>query len=169
MMTEARAGSNAKAKRVLGWQPEHSSWRGGFASSLRVAALDPGGNMIANPVDRWHRIVLAQDRHALPDLLADDVVFLSPIVHTPQRGKALVTRYLSAALRVFFNPTFRCVRKIVGESDGAFEFETEVDGIVVNAVDLMSWDDAGRITEFKVMVRPLKAIQLTQQKMSEAA
>jgi hypothetical protein len=119
-----------------------------------------------DPIDRWHQIVMAQDAAALNDFLADDAVFYSPIVHTPQRGKQLVIRYLSAALRVFFNPSVRVLRKIVGPSDGMFEFETQIDGITVNVADILSWNEAGRVVEFKVMVRPLKAIQLTQQRMA---
>jgi hypothetical protein len=118
-----------------------------------------------NPVEEWHRIVMTQDASGLNGLLADDAVFHSPVIHTPQRGREVVTRYLSAALRVFFNPSFRCIRRIVGPSDGLYEFETEIDGVLINAVDLLKWDDAGRVVEFKVMVRPLKAINLTQQRM----
>jgi len=74
--------------------------------------------------------------------------------------------YLSAAFRVFFNPTFRYVREIVGASDAMLEFETEIDGILVNGVDIIRWNDAGQIVDFKVMVRPLKAINLIHQKMA---
>ena len=74
--------------------------------------------------------------------------------------------YLSAAFRVFFNPTFRYVREIVGASDAMLEFETEIDGILVNGVDVIKWNDAGQIVDFKVMLRPLKAINLIHQKMA---
>jgi len=74
--------------------------------------------------------------------------------------------YLSAACCVFFNPTFRYVREIVGASDAMLEFETEIDGILVNGVDIISWNDAGQIVDFKVMLRPLKAINLIHQKMA---
>ena len=74
--------------------------------------------------------------------------------------------YLSAAFRVFFNPTFRYVREIVGASDAMLEFETEIDGILVNGVDVIRWNDAGQIVDFKVMLRPLKAINLVHQKMA---
>lgn len=122
--------------------------------------------MIDNPVERWHQIVVTQNPDALNDLLADDAVFYSPIVYAPQRGRQLVREYLTAALDVFFNPSFRCVRKIVSPRDGLFEFEVEIDGIFVNAVDLLKWDDSARIVEFKVMVRPLKAIEVTQARMA---
>jgi len=67
---------------------------------------------------------------------------------------------------VFFNPTFRYVREIVGPSDAMLEFETEIDGVLVNGVDLIKWNDAGEIVEFKVMLRPLKAINVIHQRMA---
>ena len=123
--------------------------------------------MTANPLETWHRIVVTQDPSGLHALLADDVVFHSPVVHTPQRGKALTTRYLDAALHVFFSPSFRVVRKLFGDTDAMLEFETEVDGVTINAVDIVKWNPAGQIVDFKVMVRPLKAIGVVQQKMAE--
>jgi hypothetical protein len=107
-----------------------------------------------------------QDPSGLNALLAEDVVFYSPVVHTPQRGKRLAAGYLAAALRVFSNPTFRYVREIVGASDAMLEFETEIDGVLVNGVDLMKWNGAGQVVEFKVMIRPLKAINLIHQRMA---
>jgi ketosteroid isomerase-like protein len=114
----------------------------------------------------WHALAQRGDPAGLDNLLADDVVFLSPVVHTPQRGKALTKGYLTAAFRVFFNSDFRYVREIKGPRDAMLEFETEIDGVVVNGVDVIKWNDEGRITEFKVMVRPLKAIQLIHQRMA---
>ena len=115
----------------------------------------------------WHDVVRHRDLDKLSTLLADDVVFHSPVVHTPQRGKAITTLYLTGALHVLNNETFRYVREIRGERDALLEFMTEVDGLTINGVDLIRWDDAGRIVDFKVMVRPLKAIQLLHQKMGE--
>jgi hypothetical protein len=88
------------------------------------------------------------------------------VVHTPQVGKTVTTMYLTAALYVFGNETFRYVREVVGEGDAVLEFETEIDGIIVNGVDMIKWNDDGKIVEFKVMVRPLKAINLIHQKMA---
>lgn len=119
-----------------------------------------------HPVARWHRLVTTRDPRGLDALLDEEAVFISPIVHTPQRGKALTAAYLGAAFQVFINPSFRYVREIVGESDAALEFETEIDGITVNGVDLIQWNTAGRIVEFKVMVRPLKAINLIHERMA---
>lgn len=88
-------------------------------------------------------------------------------MHTPQRGRPVTTLYLSAAFKVFFNQTFHYVRELVGSHDAVLEFEVEIDGIAVNGVDMIRWNDAGQIVEFKVMIRPLKAINLIHQKMGE--
>jgi hypothetical protein len=118
------------------------------------------------PLETWHRLVRTQDLSGLDTLLAEDAVFHSPVVHAPQRGRKLTAMYLSAAVRVFFNPTFRYVREIVGASDAMLEFQTEIDGILVNGVDVISWNAAGQIVDFKVMLRPLRAINLIHQKMA---
>lgn len=117
-------------------------------------------------LETWHRLVKTQDPTGLHDLLAEDAVFHSPVVHTPQRGRGPATMYLGAAFEVFFNPTFRYVREIVGPTDAMLEFETEIDGVFVNGVDLIKWNSDGRIVEFKVMLRPLKAISVVQQRMA---
>ncbi len=118
-------------------------------------------------LETWHRLVRTNDAAGLPALVADDAVFHSPVVHAPQHGRTLTVMYLSAAFRVFFNPTFRYVREIVGPNDAMLEFETEIDGILVNGVDIVTWNDEGRITAFKVMLRPLKGINVIHQKMGE--
>jgi hypothetical protein len=122
--------------------------------------------MTEHALQAWHRLVRTQDAGGLDALLAEDAVFYSPVVHTPQRGKQLVKGYLAAAFQVFFNPGFRYVREIVGAMDAVLEFEVEIDGVLVNGVDLIKWNEAGQIVEFKVMLRPLKAINLIQQKMA---
>ena len=116
----------------------------------------------------WHDIVRTRDAARLDALLAEDVVFHSPVVHTPQRGKAITSHYLRAALLVLNGAGFRYVREIVGERDALLEFVTELDGIQVNGVDLIRWNEYGQIVDFKVMVRPLKAINAVHQKMGEA-
>ena len=121
--------------------------------------------MNPHPIETWHRLVATNDASGLDGLLADDAVFLSPIVHTPQHGKALAKAYLSAAFKVFFNPTFRYVREILGPSDAMLEFETEIDGVLVNGVDIIKWNDAHQIIEFKVMLRPLKAVNVIHERM----
>lgn len=115
----------------------------------------------------WHELVQTRNAKGLDALLADDVVFHSPVVHTPQAGKAITVQYLSAAFHVFFNESFRYVREVTGPSDAVLEFQVEIDGISVNGVDMLKWDAQGRVVEFKVMIRPLKAINLIHQKMGE--
>ena len=109
----------------------------------------------------------ASIRESLSGILADECVFESPVVHTPQVGKAITTLYLSAAFKVFNGDGFRYVRELASGNEAVLEFVTTIDGIVVNGVDMIRWNEAGRITEFKVMVRPLKAIQLVHRKMGE--
>jgi hypothetical protein len=121
---------------------------------------------MSSTLDTWHELVRTRNARGLDALLADDVVFHSPVVHTPQVGKAITARYLAAAFHVFFNESFRYVREIVGPRDAALEFQVEIDGIAVNGVDLIAWNEAGRIVEFKVLIRPLKAINLIHQKMA---
>ena len=122
--------------------------------------------MNEHPIAFWHRLVETHDASGLNALLAEDAVFHSPVVHTPQRGRAVTAMYLTAAFQVFFGESFRYVREIVGASDAVLEFETEIDGIVVNGVDLIKWNPAGQITDFKVMIRPLKAVNLIHQRMA---
>ena len=122
--------------------------------------------MSQTTIEKWHALVRAHQPSALDELLADDAVFVSPVVHTAQHGKALAKAYLNSAFTVFLNPTFHYVREIVGPSDAMLEFETEIDGTLVNGVDIIKWNSAGQIVEFKVMVRPLKAITLIHQRMA---
>jgi SnoaL-like domain len=121
--------------------------------------------MSSGPIEIWHRLVKTHDAGGLDALLADDVVFHSPIVHTPQVGKPITKKYLSAAFQVFFNESFRYVRELKSDRDAILEFEVALEGITVNGVDMIKWNDAGKITEFKVMLRPLKAVNLIHQKM----
>jgi len=105
---------------------------------------------------------------ALPELeacLAEEVIFESPVVHTPQVGKAKTVRYLYSAQRVFYNPSFVYLREWVDSNSSVLELQTSIDGVSINAVDIISWNDDDKITSFKVMIRPLKAIQLVHQLM----
>jgi len=122
--------------------------------------------MTTDTLATWHELVRSRNAKGLRDLLADEVVFHSPVVHTPQTGKTVTTQYLAAAFHVFFNASFRYVREVIGSRDAVLEFQVEIDGITVNGVDMIRWNDEGRIVDFKVMIRPLKAINLIHQKMA---
>lgn len=110
-------------------------------------------------IDRWHRLVAARDLAGLDDLLAEDVVFQSPAVHSPQAGRTVTRRYLEAAHKVLNNGSFRYVGVWFAERSAVLEFETVIDGLELNGVDVITWDAADRIVRFKVMVRPIKALQ----------
>jgi ketosteroid isomerase-like protein len=116
--------------------------------------------MIENTIATWHKIIETKDAAGLDNILADNVVFHSPIVHTPQEGKPITTLYLTAALYVFNNDSFKYLREVISGNNAILEFSTVIEGITVNGVDMITWGADGRITEFKVMVRPLKAINL---------
>ena len=110
-------------------------------------------------LENWHRVLKGGSRPAnLAAIIAEDTVFHSPVVHTPQAGRALVVAYLSAAGVVLNNDSFRYTREIVDGDQAMLEFVTELDGIQVNGVDIIRFDGDGMIQDFKVMVRPLKAI-----------
>jgi hypothetical protein len=115
---------------------------------------------------RWHQVVADRDAALLADLLADDVVFHSPVVFRPQAGKDLTLLYLTGAMHVIANETFRYVREVVDGPDAVLEFVTEIDGVTVNGVDMIHFDPAGRIVDFTVMVRPLKGMLTVQSKMA---
>lgn len=116
---------------------------------------------------RWHDYMMGgSDPAVLSALLAEDAVFHSPVVHTPQVGKAIVMAYLVAASHVLGNDSFHYVRELVDGNEMMLEFVTELDGIAINGVNIIRFNDAGQITDFKVMVRPLKAINKVWEMMA---
>lgn len=117
-------------------------------------------------VIEWHKIVQQRDPALLDALLADDVVFLSPIVHHPQVGKELTKTYLTAAIHVLDSRSFSYVGQWFGTDSAVLEFVTTIDGIEINGADFITWNEDDRIVQFKVMVRPLKAINLLHQLMA---
>lgn len=134
--------------------------------------------MIEKTLERWHACLKGDFAAGLEELLADEVVFHSPIVFTPQRGKAMARLYLTAAYRTFASDPearggeghgsdagFRYVKEVASGHHAVLEFETWVEGTFVNGVDILTCDDAGRICEFKVMLRPLQAVNLMHARM----
>lgn len=117
-------------------------------------------------LDRWHEVVRKRNPALLNQILAEDAVFHSPVVFRPQQGRDLVALYLTGAMHVIATPEFRYVREVVDGRDAVLEFETTIDGVHVNGVDMITWNEQGLITDFKVMLRPLKAINIVQQKMA---
>jgi hypothetical protein len=116
-------------------------------------------------IAKWYSVATHNDIADLEELLADDARFLSPLVFKPQVGKPLVAKYLEAALRALKNDTFTYRNEWIGEASAVLEFEVLIDGIAVNGVDMIAWNGDQKITEFKVMIRPLKAINLIHRLM----
>ena len=136
---------------------------------LPFPALIRGGRCPLSMIglQKWRGFVKSQDRDVLWDLLHPDVVFESPVVHTPQRGRDITFKYLASATKVLGGPTFSYLGEWTSGTGAVLEFSTEVDGITINGVDIIGFDADDRITHFKVMVRPLKAINLLHRLMGE--
>lgn len=113
----------------------------------------------AKGLKRWHEVIEGgSEPAALTNIMREDAVFHSPVVHTPQKGRPIVVAYLTAAGQTLGNDSFQYLREVVDGNTAVLEFQTEMDGIQVNGIDMITFDDEGLITDFKVMVRPLKAV-----------
>ena len=117
-------------------------------------------------LNRWHDAVESRDAAKLPGIIAEDAVFRSPAVHTPQRGRDLVAAYLSGALLVL-GPEFHYDDEWVRERDAVLLFGSTVDGLEVQGIDLIRWDDEGQIVDFTVMIRPFKALEAVIARMQQ--
>ena len=118
-------------------------------------------------LDTWYGYMKSQDGKALWDLLHPDAVFESPVVHSPQRGRDITFKYLSSAEKVLGGPGFSYTGEWRSENGAVLEFEKQIDGILINGVDIITFSGDGLITHFKVMVRPLKAINMLHRLMAE--
>ena len=135
--------------------------------------------MIEQTIANWHKHIRKQFPGGLDELLADDVVFYSPVVFTPQKGKDITKAYLNAAGFTLGDETppegmapkektkFRYTKEVLAGNQAVLEFETEIEGKYVNGVDIITCNDEGKIIEFKVMVRPLQAINMLHRQMGE--
>ena len=121
---------------------------------------------MTDPLAAWHAFVESRDLAVLDRLVAEDAVFESPVVHTPQAGKARVTMYLAGAAQVLGNDSFRYLGEWRAERSAVLEFACALDGTVVNGVDMIWWNEAGRITRFKVMLRPIRGMQEAARRMA---
>lgn len=121
--------------------------------------------MTPAPIQQWHAYMDTLDAATLKDLLTEDVVFESPVVHTPQAGRPITMKYLLGAAAVLNNEHFHYENEWYSPTGAVLEFVTVIDGIKVNGVDIIHWNEAGKIDHFKVMVRPLKAINMVHAKM----
>ena len=118
---------------------------------------------IRDVIEKWHDMMTGSSHDGLFELLAEDCIFWSPVVHTPQRGRDITYLYLSAASQVF-SDDFRYVSEMVDRSRAVLEFTCAIDDIQINGVDIIQVRD-WQISEFKVMVRPLKAVNKVHERM----
>jgi len=132
-------------------------------------------------IEQWHEVMKVGGKEGalkLDSLLHDDVIFYSPVVFTPQKGKKITMLYLSAASGVFGDQKstnnsekkqskFKYVNEIIEGNSACLEFETEMNGLYVNGVDLIKWNEDNKITEFKVLIRPLQAVNHIHQMMGK--
>ncbi|WP_109301958.1 nuclear transport factor 2 family protein [Aquimarina sp. AU474] len=115
----------------------------------------------------WHQFVDHRDFSKLDQLIADEAVLHSPVVWTPQKGKNIVSIYLVAAGNIIANEHFKYVREVTNEEHSILEFTTKIDDVTVEGVDMLTFDEEGKLKDIKVMIRPLKGIQKVHQKMGE--
>ena len=125
-------------------------------------------NTAKDLIQKWHEVLKNDDQGLLENLIADDAIFSSPVVFTPMEGKEITMMYLSAAGQSFNMEKFKYTKEIHDGMNSVLEFETYIDDISVNGVDIIEWNEEGKIVNFKVMIRPFKAVQKVQQKMVEA-
>jgi hypothetical protein len=118
-------------------------------------------------IQRWIEIIDGDRGAELPDILAEDCVFYSPAVFTPQEGHAKSLMYLRAAAKMFAGTDFHYVEQWFGERSAVLEFAATLDGVYVNGIDMITWNDDDLIVSFKVMMRPFKGIQVVMPRMAE--
>ena len=123
--------------------------------------------MTMTALDKWYGYMKSHDHAALWELLHPDAVFESPVVHTPQRGRDITFKYLSSAEKVLGGPGFRYIGEWRSDTGAVLEFENEIEGIKINGVDIITFSADDRIVHFKVMVRPLKGMNLLHRLMGE--
>ena len=116
---------------------------------------------------KWHQAIQTRDVSMLDEILAEEVVFYSPVVWSEQKGKALTKMYLTAALHVIGGNDFNYVNEIVSKNQACLEFSTKIGDTIINGVDLITTNEEGKIIEFKVMVRPLRGMMVLKEKMFE--
>ena len=118
-----------------------------------------------NPIEQWHEVVKLRDYSLLETILSEDVIFYSPVVYTPQKGKKIALQYLAAASEVFNTNSFRYEKEIVMNRSASLEFSLNINETDINGIDLISWNNDNKINEFKVFIRPLQGVNVIHQLM----
>ena len=118
---------------------------------------------MASAVDLWHQCI--ENAALNPEMMTEEVVFYSPYVYTPIKGKKNVSRYLEAAGMVFLNSDFRYIEEIIGNNQACLVFEATINDLYVNGVDFLIWNDQQQLTEIRVFIRPFEALNLIKEFM----
>lgn len=114
---------------------------------------------VSQALAHWHSMVAQGDLSTLPSILHAQAVFRSPVAHTPYPGAPVVTLILTTVAKVFTD--FEYLRELSTE-DGlsvVLEFSAKVNGKQLKGIDMIRFDESGKIVEFEVMIRPLNALQ----------
>jgi len=124
--------------------------------------------MNTSPIGAWHSAVLDYNPNVLDDILDANCTFFSPVIFKPQQGKRLVKMYLETAFELFKEAgDFEYIKEVENRNCAVLEFNATLDGIVIDGIDMITWNEHGLVTEFKVMVRPIKAVEMIKNKMAE--
>ena len=118
-----------------------------------------------NPIEQWHEVVKLRDYSLLETILSEDVIFYSPVVYTPQKGKKIALQYLAAASEVFNTNSFKYDKEIIMNRSASLEFSLNINETDINGIDLISWNNDNKINEFKVFIRPLQGVNVIHQLM----
>jgi len=116
-------------------------------------------------LEKWHQAVEKSGLKLLKSILDNNAVFYSPLLFNPKKGKSQVSGFLMAAAKMFHGNDFHYVKEIIGSNDAMLEFNATIDGILIDGVDIITWNEKGKITVFKVMIRPFSAVQKVGEKM----
>ena len=118
-------------------------------------------------LDIWHDFVINKNHDNLSDFIDENAILYSPIVFKPIEGNFMVSMYLMAAAKIIGNENFKYVREVCDDENAMLEFVTEIKGISVEGIDMIKFTKEGKLKEIKVMIRPLKAVNIVHQKMGE--
>ncbi|MBA6416862.1 nuclear transport factor 2 family protein [Colwellia sp. 6M3] len=117
-------------------------------------------------LSNWHTLIKNKAVSQVSTLLADDVTLYSPVIHSPIKGKEMVSMYLTAAFHTFLNGSFNYDREFLSNNAAVLEFSLKIQDIDINGIDMITWNEQGKITEFKVMIRPYKALNMINDQMT---
>lgn len=167
MQSFAGAGNSGLARFQFCVDMPHPGHRVGWLWDAGSPLRERTSDVTAPVIERWLRVIENGQTDELDDLLAEDAVFYSPAVFTPQHGREKTAMYLRAAEKLFSHSNFHYTNKWIENRSAVLEFAAEVDGLTVEGVDIIQWNDDGKIVSFKVMIRPLKALQAIVPRMGE--